>query len=198
MTGRIVPQLPRFVGAVVLCFSVFSFPALAQNYMPVRLIPTKDSKYLPAPIGLEGGSTPATPVVSSHLVHAPILPPVTAWNLPASYSNPAHRSILGNAVRVSETPFDQQFQMAVGSFLHGRMRLDGLGTVTVMESLLRGLPGSGSHPSRSATPLGHTDMSAPSVNNTYGFSLSLHHAGIEDGPSALRIARHLGTLFRRG
>jgi hypothetical protein len=198
MTGRIIPQLPRFVGAVVLCFSVFSFPALAQNYMPVRLIPTMDSKFLPAPIGLEGGSTPATPVVSSHLVHAPILPPVVAWNLPASYSNPSHRSILGNAVHVSETGFDQQYQMAFGSFLHGRIRLDGLGTVSVMESFLRGLPGSGSLPSRSATPPGRTGMSAPSVNNSYGFCLSLHHASIEDGSFALRIARHLGSVFRRG
>jgi hypothetical protein len=198
MPGRIVPQLPRSVGAVVLCLSVFSGSVLAQNFMPARLIPTRDSKFVPAPISHGGGNTRATPVVLGSLIHAPTSPPVVAWNLPASYSNPAHRSILGNAVHVSETAFDQQYQMAFGSFLHGRIRLDGLGTVSVMESFLRGLPGSGSLSSKSATPLGHAGMSAPSVNNTYGFSLSLHHASIEDGSSALRIPRHLGSVFRRG
>jgi len=67
-----------------------------------------------------------------------------------------------------------------------------------MESFLRGLPGSGSLPSKSATPLGHPGVSAPAMNNTYGFSLSLHHASIEDGSSALRVARRLGSLFKRG
>ncbi|SRR5712692_793307 len=196
--GTVNPHLPRFVGAVILCLSFLSIAVSAQNLMPVRLIATRNSKLISAPLGLEGGSTPAAPAVISPLEQAPPPAPIAAWTLPASYRDPAHRSILGNAVQVSETPFNQQYQMAFGSFLHGRIRLDGLGTVSVMESFLRGLPGSGSLPSRSATPLGHTGMNAPSVNNTYGFSLSLHHASIEDGSSALRVARRLGSLFKRG
>jgi hypothetical protein len=166
--------------------------------MPVRLIPTTAPKFMSSGIGLEGGNSPVAPALLSPLRQEPTLPPAAAWILPASYSNPVHRSILGNAVQVSETPFDQQFEMAFGSFLHGRIRLDGIGTVSVMESFLRGLPGSGSLPFKSATPVGHTGLSTPSVNNTYGFSLTLHHASIEDGSSALRIARRLGSIFRRG
>jgi hypothetical protein len=196
--GTVIPHLPGFVGAVILCLSFFSIAVSAQNLMPVRLIPTRNSKLVSAPIGLESGNTPAAPAEMRPLEQAPPSGPIAAWTLPASYRDPVHRSILGNAVQVSETPFDQQYQMAFGSFLHGRIRLDGLGTVSIMESFLRGLPGSGSLPSRSATPLGHTGMSAPSVNNTYGFSLSLHHASTEDGSSALRVARRLGSLFKRG
>jgi hypothetical protein len=192
------PHFHWFVGAVILCLSFFPTAASAQNLMPVRLIPTRDSKLVSAPRALEGGNTPAALAVLSPLQQAPPLAPIAAWTLPASYSDPVHRSILGNAVQVSETPFDQQYEMAFGSFLHGRIRLDGLGTVSVMESFLRGLPGSGSLPSKSATPMGHTGLSAPAMNSTYGFSLSLHHASIEDGSSALRIARRLGSIFRRG
>jgi hypothetical protein len=196
--GKAALHLPRFVAAVTLCLSFFSIAASAQNLMPVRLIPTNDSKVTPSRIGLEGGNSPVAPELMSPLRQAPTMPPVAAWILPASYSDPVHRSILGNAVQVSETPFDQQYEMAFGSFLHGRIRLDGLGTISVMESFLRGLPGSGSLPSKSATPVGHTGLSAPAMNSTYGFSLSLHHASIEDGSSALRMARRLGSIFRRG
>ena len=195
--GRVIPHLPGFVGTVVLCLSFFSIAVSAQNLIPVRLIPTRDSRFVSARIAL-GGNTAAAPAVLSPLGRAPGLPAVAAWILPASYPHPVHRSILGIAVQISETPFDQQFQMVFGSFLHGRIRIDGLGTVSVMESFLRGLPGSGSLPSKSTTQLGHTGMGAPSVNNTYGFSLSLHHASIEDGPSALRVARRLGSLFKHG
>jgi hypothetical protein len=196
--GRLIPHLPRFVGAAVLCLSFFSIDVSAQNLMPARLIPTTDSKFVSARMGVEGGNTRVTPAILSPLEQPPALPPVAAWILPASYPDPAHRSILRNAVQISETPFDEQYQMAFGSFLHGRIRLDGLGTVSVMESFLRGLPGSGSLPSKSASSPGHVGVSAPSVNNTYGFSLSLHHPSIEDGSSALRIARRLGSIFRRG
>ena len=196
--GRTIQHLPGFVATVVLCLSFFSIAVSAQNLMPGRLIPTRAPKFVSPRIGLEGGSTPVRPAVLSSLEQAPTSPPAATWILPASYSDPAHRPILGNAVQISETPFDQQYQMAFGSFLHGRIRLDGIGTVSVMESFLRGLPGSGSLPSKSATPLGHTGISAPAVNSTYGFSLSLHHASIEDGSSALRIARRLGSFFRRG
>ena len=185
----------------MLCLSVFSIGVSAQNLMPSRLIPTRDSKFVSAPRSLEGGNAPVAPfapAVLSPLAHVPPLAPIGPWALPVSYPDPVHRSILGNAVQVSETPFDQQYQMAFGSFLHGRIRLDGVGTVSVMECFLRGLPGSGSLPSKSSTPLGHTGISAPAVNSTYGFSLSLHHASIEDGFSALRIARRLGSFFRRG
>ena len=196
--GSVIPYLPGLVATVILCLSFFSIAVSAQNLMPGRLIPTRDSKFVSARIGLEGSSTPVRPAVLSRLEQAPTLPPVATWTLPASHPGSIHPSILGNAVQISETPFDQEYQMAFGSFLHGRIRLDGLGTVSVMESFLRGLPGSGSLPSKSVSPLGHTGMSAPSVNNTYGFSLSLHHTSIEDGSSALRIARRLGSLFRRG
>jgi hypothetical protein len=196
--GKVTLHLPSFVAAVTLCLGFFSTTASTQNLMPARLIPTTDSKFAPSRIALEDGNTPVAPAVLSPLRQAPTMPPVAAWILPTSYSDPVHRSILGNAVQVSETPFDQQYEMAFGSFLHGRIRLDGLGTVSVMESFLRGLPGSGSLPSKSATPMGHTGLSAPAMNSTYGFSLSLHHASIEDGSSALRIARRLGSFFRRG
>lgn len=196
--GKVTPHLPRFVAAFAFCISFFSIAASAQNLMPVRLIPTSDSKFMSSGIGLEGGDIHVAPALLSPLRHAPTMPPVAYWILPASYSNSVHRSILGSAVQVSETPFDQQYEMAFGSFLHGRIRLDGLGTVSVMESFLRGLPGSGSLPSKSATPMGHTGLSAPAMNSTYGFSLSLHHASIEDGSSALRIARRFGSFFRRG
>ena len=190
--------MPGLVGTVVLCLSSFSIAVSAQNLMPGRVIPTRDYKFVSARIGFEGGNAPAAPAAVEPLKQAPLLAPIAAWTLPGSYSNPVHRSILGIGLQLSETPFDQQYQLVFGSFLHGRIRLDGIGTVSVMERFLRGLPGSGSLPSNSATSPGHVGVSAPSVNNTYGFSLSLHHASIEDGPSALSVARRLGSLFKRG
>ena len=194
----VTPHFHWFVWAVILCLSFFPTAASAQNLMPVRLIPTRESRLVSAPRALEGGNTPPALAMLSPLKQAPPLAPIAAWTLPASYSDSAHRSILGNAVQISETPFDQQYQMAFGSFLHGRIRIDGVGTVSVMESFLRGLPGSGSLPSKSVTSMGHVGVSRPALNSTYGFSLSLHHASIEDGSSALGIARRLGSFFRHG
>jgi hypothetical protein len=182
----------------MVCLSFFSIAVSAQNLMPGRVISTRDSKFASARIAFEGGNAPAAPAVVGPLKQAPLVAPIAAWTLPGSYSNPVRRSILGIALQVSETPFDQQYEMVFGSFLHGRIRLDGLGTVSVMERFLRGLPGSGSLPSNSPTLPGHVGVSAPSVNSTYGFSLSLHHASIEDGSSALGVARRLGSLFKRG
>jgi len=102
-----------------------------------------------------------------------------------------------NAVYVSQTAFDQQYEVALGSFAHGRIRLDGLGTVSAMDNFLRGLPGSGNLLGWFGAPMGHPGISAPSGNNTYGFSISLHHTSIEDTPSALSYVRRLGLLLRR-
>lgn len=183
--------------SVLFRLTFLAFPVSPQNLMPIRQVAVNSSKSVTLPQNDRPVSGRFVSVALSVAEPARAIPTPPSWFHPVAYVGPSPASLLGNAVYVSQTPFDQQYEMALGSFLHGRIRLDGLGTVSAMDTFLRGLPGSGNLLGRFAAPTGHPGVSAPSVNNTYGFSISLHHATTDDGPSALSYALRLGSLFRR-
>jgi hypothetical protein len=115
-----------------------------------------------------------------------------------SYYHSSHNSAIEKAIQFSGTPFLEQFQMPIGSFLRGRVVVGGFGSVVPMENVFWGLPGSGSLPNWSEIPMGHPGLNVPYLNGGFGLSLTLHRTGDTDRGVGSKLGRRMNWLLRRG
>lgn len=115
------------------------------------------------------------------------------WECSRDYSHP--KPGLEDMVEFSGTPFTQEVRMPLGSLLRGRISLSGFNTVTPMESLQQGLPGSGSLDVWSSATTGHTGTRIPKDDNRYGLSLTFHHAGNAGEALSGKVTGFVGRLI---
>ncbi|MGH9592762.1 MAG: hypothetical protein ACRD5L_06700, partial [Bryobacteraceae bacterium] len=97
-----------------------------------------------------------------------------------------------------ETPFASHVTVPVAS-LGGHVQLAGYFCVQSSENYLMGLPGAGSLPAHSVSGLSHPGISAPPVDESYGFNVSfrIHAAATRDlGGQALHVISRFFACVR--
>ena len=168
----------------------------ADATIPVRLDATPEHARS-AWLGAELGPAPiAIPVRHSAAKLAPVV--FDKGTRPAAPRGT--RSSVGrlfDSVTVQDTPFTEHVSLPMLASLGGRLAVNGFYSLSPMENVLMGLPGSGSLPAWGVSGYSHLVVSAPQHNAALGLSFSMRLGRSRDGASN-SFLKCLGGLFGRG
>jgi hypothetical protein len=95
-----------------------------------------------------------------------------------------------------ETPFVERAGVPVVSLWHGGVQLGGFYSLSPVENVLLGLPGSGSLPAWTATPHAHPGALVPRDDVSYGLSLTIRVPRGSEPGSHMQVWRCLGWVVR--
>lgn len=178
------------VSAFIILAVAFAIPAGAQNQFHSTQLQATSSG--PLVSVLDTAMPPPTVPHMSLVAAGPLL---TADRTEETRGS---EGPLSGAVRISQTPFVQQISMPLARIWGGHVQVKGFASFDSMENLLWGLPASGNLPARSVTTQSHVGVWAPSQEQSFGLTLTLHRGGQGTFGYALRPGEWICRVFRRG